>query len=129
MQYKKTSEYSKMIELQDEIEGECINNTDFYFDQIGEPLPIKPSNSDPIFNLIESPSLLATHCLWTPPPHLRCALQWIMHCQNQGCYQFRQEPTDEVLRKKKEEEELWNVLEFGGMAGKKKGGKKDKKKE
>ena len=63
MQYKKTSEYSKMIELQDEIEGECINNTDFYFDQIGEPLPIKPSNSDPIFNLIESPSLLATHCL------------------------------------------------------------------
>ena len=63
MQNKKTEEYSKMIELQDEIEGECINNTDFYFDQIGEPLPIKPSNSDPIFNLIESPSLLATHCL------------------------------------------------------------------
>ena len=48
---KKTSEYSKMIELQDEIEGECINNTDFYFDQISEPFPIKPSNFDPIFDL------------------------------------------------------------------------------
>ena len=86
MQYKKTSEYSKMIELQDEIEGECINNTDFYFDQIGKPLPIKPSDSDPIFNLIESPSLLATHRLRTPLPHLHRALQWIMHRQNQGRY-------------------------------------------
>ena len=27
-QKKKTSEYSKIIELQDEIEGECVNNTD-----------------------------------------------------------------------------------------------------
>ena len=60
MQNKKTSEYSKMIELQDEIEGECVNNTDFYFDQIGEPLPIKPShpdsNPDPIFDLQALPS-------------------------------------------------------------------------
>ena len=28
MQNKKTSEYSKMIELQDEIEVECVNNTE-----------------------------------------------------------------------------------------------------
>ena len=45
-----------MIELQDEIEGECVNNTDFYFDQIGEPLPIKPSDFDPIFDLQALPS-------------------------------------------------------------------------
>ena len=60
MQNKKTEEYSKMIELQDEIEGKCVNNTNFYFDQIGEPLPIKPSDfdsdSDPIFNLQALPS-------------------------------------------------------------------------
>ena len=56
MQNKKTLEYSKMIELQDEIEGECINNTNFYFDQIGKPLPIKPSDSDPIFDLQALPS-------------------------------------------------------------------------
>ena len=90
MQNKKTSKYSKMIELQGEIEGERVNNTDFYFDQIGELLPIKPSNSDPIFNLIESPSLLATHRLRTPLPHLHRALQWIMHRQNQGRYRFHQ---------------------------------------
>ncbi|KAM4084594.1 hypothetical protein ACB094_08G144300 [Castanea mollissima] len=47
---------NKMIELEDAIEGECVNNTDFYFDQIGEPLPIKPSNSDPIFDLQALPS-------------------------------------------------------------------------
>nr|XP_023903530.1 nuclear pore complex protein NUP214-like [Quercus suber] len=47
---------TKMIELQDEVEGECVNNTDFYFDQIGEPLPIKPSDSDPIFDLQALPS-------------------------------------------------------------------------
>ena len=38
--------------------------------------------------------------------------------------------TDEVLRKKKkkkEEGELWNVMEFGGMVGRKKGGKKENK--
>ena len=45
-----------MIELQDEIEGECVNNIDFYFDQISEPLPIKPSESDPIFDLQALPS-------------------------------------------------------------------------
>ena len=45
-----------MIELQDEIEGKCVNNTDFYFDQIGEPLPIKPSDFDPIFDLQALPS-------------------------------------------------------------------------
>ena len=45
-----------MIELQDEIEGECVNNTNFYFDQIGEPLIIKPSDSDPIFDLQALPS-------------------------------------------------------------------------
>ena len=49
-----------MIELQGEIEGECVNNTDFYFDQIGKPLPIKPSDfdsdSDPIFDLQALPS-------------------------------------------------------------------------
>ena len=47
-----------MIELQDKIESECVNNTDFYFDQIGEPLPIKPSDSDsdPIFDLQALPS-------------------------------------------------------------------------
>ena len=60
MQNKKTSKYSKMIELQGEIEGECVNNTDFYFDQIGKPLPIKPSDfdsdSDPIFDLQALPS-------------------------------------------------------------------------
>ena len=60
MQNKKTSEYCKMIELQGEIEGECVNNTDFYFDQIGELLPIKPShpdsNPDPIFDLQALPS-------------------------------------------------------------------------
>ena len=28
MQNKKTSEYSKMIELQDKIEAECVNNTE-----------------------------------------------------------------------------------------------------
>ncbi|KAK4608191.1 hypothetical protein RGQ29_001836 [Quercus rubra] len=49
---------TKMIELQDEVEGEFVNNTDFYFDQIGEPLPIKPfdSDSDPIFDLQALPS-------------------------------------------------------------------------
>ena len=60
MQNKKTSKYSKMIELQGEIEGECVNNTDFYFDQIGKPPPIKPSDSDsdsdPIFDLQALPS-------------------------------------------------------------------------
>ena len=49
-----------MIELQDEIEGECVNNTDFYFDQIGELFPIKPFDSDfnfdPIFDLQALPS-------------------------------------------------------------------------
>nr|POF15887.1 isoform 2 of nuclear pore complex protein [Quercus suber] len=60
-----------MIELQDEIEGECVNNTDFYFNQIGKPLPIKPSDSDshsdPIFNLQTLPSqplaVSELHCL------------------------------------------------------------------
>ena len=54
-----------------------------------------------------------------------------------GRYRFCQEPTDEVLRekgeekrgeKKDEEGELWNVLEFGGMAGKKKEERRIKKK-
>ena len=101
--------------MQDEIEGECINNTDFYFDQIDEPLPIKPSDFDPIFNLIESPSLLATHSLRTPPPHLRRAHQWILHRQNQGRYRFRQEPIDEMLRKKKKKESsgtFWSLEEW-----------------
>ena len=58
-----------MIELQDEIEGKCVNNTDFYFDQIGEPLPIKSSDSDsdPIFDLQTLPSqplaVAELHCL------------------------------------------------------------------
>ena len=30
-------------------------------------------------------------------------------------------------KKRKKEGELWNVLEFGGMAGRKKGGKKENK--
>ena len=30
MQNKKTSEYRKMIELQDEIEGECVNNIELW---------------------------------------------------------------------------------------------------
>ena len=104
-----------MIELQDEIEGKCVNNTNFYFDQISESLPIKPSDSDPIFDLQALPSQsLAVR---------------ILRRQNQGRYRFRQEPTDEVLRekgekKKKEEGDIWNVLEFGGMAREKKGGKK-----
>ena len=68
------------------------------------------------------PSLLATRRLRTPPPHLRRALRWILHRQNQGHYRFHQEPTDEVLRKKKkkEEGELWNVLEFEEWQGTKK---------
>ena len=45
--------------------------------------------------------------------------------------QHRQEPTDEVLREKKKKKRrrrrALNVLEFGGMVGKKKRGKKDKK--
>ena len=60
-----------MIELQDKIKGKCVNNTDFYFDQIGEPLPIKPSDSDsdsdPIFDLQALPSqplaISELHCL------------------------------------------------------------------
>ena len=47
MQNKKTSKYSKMIKLQDKL---VITTPSSGFDQIDEPLPIKPSDSD--FDLI-----------------------------------------------------------------------------
>ena len=133
MQNKKTEEYSKMIELQDEIEGECVNNTNFYFDQIGEPLPIKPSNfdsdsdfdSDPIFNLQALPSqplaVSKLHCLIfvAHSDGFYVARTWV------GRYRFRQEPTDEALRekekkkKKHEARELWMFWSLEEWLGKK----------
>ena len=53
MQNKKTSKYSKMIELQDKL---VITTPSSGFDQIDEPLPIKPFDFDPIFDLQALPS-------------------------------------------------------------------------
>ena len=83
MQNNKTSKYSKMIELQDEIEGECVNNTELWVrsNQRTPPnqtirLRLRPHFRSP------SPSLSATRSLQTPPLNLRHALRWILHHQN-----------------------------------------------
>jgi nuclear pore complex protein Nup214 len=36
---------TKIVELEDEIEGGNVGNTDYYFDRIGEPVPIKTHDS------------------------------------------------------------------------------------
>ncbi|XP_059429559.1 nuclear pore complex protein NUP214 isoform X2 [Corylus avellana] len=36
----------KIVELEDEIEGGNVGTTDYYFDRIGEPVPIKPHDSN-----------------------------------------------------------------------------------
>ena len=83
MQNKKTSEYSKMIELQDEIEGKCVNNIELWVrsNQRTPPnqtlrLRLRPHFRSP------SPSLSATRRLRTPLPHLHRALRWILRRQN-----------------------------------------------
>ena len=64
MQNNKTSKYSKMIELQDEIEGECVNNTELWVRSNRRTPPnqtlqlqLQPHFRSP------SPSLSATHRL------------------------------------------------------------------
>ncbi|XP_024935025.2 nuclear pore complex protein NUP214 isoform X1 [Ziziphus jujuba] len=46
---EKTDDTKKMIEFEDEIEGEHSDTTDYFFERIGEPVPIKPHpfNFDP----------------------------------------------------------------------------------
>ena len=136
MQNKKTSKYSKMIELLDEIEGKCVNNTELWVQSNRQTPPnqtlrlqLRPHFWSP------SPSLSATH---RPELH---RLIFIAHSDGfyvvrtwVGRYRFRQEPTIEVLRekekkkKKKRSRRALNVLEFGGMAGKKKEERRLKKK-
>ena len=141
MQNKKTSKYSKMIEFQDEIEGECVNNTKLWVRSNRRTPPnqtlwlrlwFRPHFQSP------SPSLLATHRLRTPPPHLRCALWWILHCQNlSGTLSIpprtnrqsaKRKGRKEKKEKKRRRRRALNVLEFGGMAGKKKEERRIKKK-
>ena len=118
-----------MIELQDEIEAECVNNTELW---------VRSNRRTPLNQTLRlwlqlwphfqspSPSLSATRHLWTPPPYLHCALRWIYVTRTWvGRYRFRQEPTDEVLREKGEKKKkrqrrgALNVLEFGGKKDKK----------
>lgn len=40
------SDNAKVVELGDKIEGGRVDTTDYYFDKIGEPLPIKPEDSN-----------------------------------------------------------------------------------
>ena len=58
MQNKKTSKYSKMIELQDE---SVTTTPSFGFDQISEPLPIKPL-PEPEWDAIDSAKNQQTKC-------------------------------------------------------------------
>lgn len=45
----KTDDAKKMIEVEEEIDGEHSETTDYFFERIGEPVPIKPKpfNFDP----------------------------------------------------------------------------------
>ena len=88
------------------------------------------SNTDPLTSLSSMKEKRET-CMWVWP---KTQTQMLL-CLAMGLsptilhQQHRQEPTDEVLRKKKKKRRkrrALNVLEFGGMTGKKKGGKKDK---
>lgn len=45
---------TKIVELEDEIEGGNVGTTDYYFDRIGEPVPIKPHDSN--FDVESPPS-------------------------------------------------------------------------
>jgi len=45
---------TKIVELEDEIEGGNVGNTDYYFDRIGEPVPIKTHDSN--FDVESPPS-------------------------------------------------------------------------
>ena len=105
---KKTSEYSKMIELQDEIEAECVNNTKLWVRSYRRTLPNQTLRLWlQLWSHFRSPSpsLSATRRFRTPPPHLRCALRCIYVARTwMGRYWFCQEPTDEVLREKGERE-------------------------
>ena len=68
MQNKKKSEYSKMIELQDKIEAECINNTELWVrsnwqtppNQTRTTLTLTPFSISKPFPLSHSPSLNST---------------------------------------------------------------------
>ena len=71
MQNKKTSEYSKMIELQDKIEAECVNNTELW---------VRSNRRTP-------PNQTRTTLTPTPIP---------TPTSTPNPYRFRQEPTDEV---------------------------------
>ena len=64
MQNNKTSKYSKMIELQDEIEGECVNNTELWVrsNRRTPPNQTLRLQLQPHFRSL-SPSLSATHRL------------------------------------------------------------------
>ena len=77
MQNKKTSECSKMIELQGKIEAECVNNTELWVRSNRRTPPNQILRLQlrfrPHFRSL-SPSLSATCRLRTPPPHLRRAL-------------------------------------------------------
>ena len=126
MQNKKTSKYSKMIELQYEIEGECVNNIELWVRSNWRTPPnqtlqlrLRPRFRSP------SPSLSATHHLRTPPPHLRRALRWILRCQNlSGMLSIlprtnrRSAKRKGKKKKKKKETKKENVLVFKGMARK-----------
>ena len=118
MQNKKISEYSKMIELQDKIEAECVNNTELWVrsNQRTPPnqtlqLRLRPHFRSP------SPSLSATRRLRTPPPHLRQNLSgtlWIPLRTNR-----RSAKREREGKKKRRRRRALNVLEFGGTVGKK----------
>lgn len=32
-----------VVELREDIEGDCVDTSDFFFDKIGAPVPVKPS--------------------------------------------------------------------------------------
>ena len=121
-----------MIELQDEIEGECVNSTELWVRSNRRNPPNQTLRLRPHFRSL-SPSLSATRRLRTPPPHLRRALRWILHRQNlSGTLSIPPRTNRRSAKREREKKKRLRrrALECSGVwrnGREKKGGKKDKK--
>ena len=123
-----------MIELQDKIEAECVNNTELWVWsnrrtppnhtlQLQLWLRLRPHFQSP------SPSLSATRRLQTPPPHLRCALRWILRRQNlSGTLWILPRTNRRSAKRGKKEERIKKKRERVRVWRRKKEGKKKKRK-